>query len=79
MRLTPGNPHTDIGIGIQLLITAKNFPDEFKYLNLRLRMEQQRLFAWSETSGLAALDSNNQQKILETNTAVYLGGHSFRA
>ncbi|ETS85692.1 hypothetical protein PFICI_03717 [Pestalotiopsis fici W106-1] len=53
---------------IQLLITAKNFPDEFKYLNLRLRMEQQRLFAWSETSGLADVDSKNQQKILKTNT-----------
>lgn len=53
---------------IQLLVTAKNFPDEFKYLNLRLRMEQQRLFAWSETSGLADVDGKNQQKILKTNT-----------
>ncbi|KAK6208151.1 hypothetical protein LQW54_007059 [Pestalotiopsis sp. IQ-011] len=53
---------------IQLLVTAKNFPDEFKYLNLRLRMEQQRLFAWSETSGLSDVDSKSQQKILKTNT-----------
>lgn len=51
-----------------MLITAKNFPDEFKYLNLRLRMEQQRLFAWSETAGLADLEAKKQQKILETNT-----------
>lgn len=33
-------------------------------------MEQQRLFAWSETSGLADLDGKNQQKILETNTFI---------
>jgi hypothetical protein len=62
--------HVDAQSGIQLLITAKDFPEEFKYLNLRLRMEQQRLFAWSETSGLADLDSKNQQKILETNTFI---------
>ncbi|OHW93512.1 glycoside hydrolase family protein [Colletotrichum incanum] len=54
--------------GIQLLITAKNFPDDCKFLNLRLRMEQQRLFAWSETSGLLDLDGNQQEKILSTNT-----------
>jgi hypothetical protein len=60
------NPRT----GIQLLITAKDFPDEYKYLNLRLRMEQQRLFAWSETSGLADVDGKSQQKILESNTFV---------
>jgi hypothetical protein len=41
-----------------------------KYLNLRLRMEQQRLFAWSETSGLLDLDDKNRQKILESNTFV---------
>ncbi|KAH6653865.1 prion-inhibition and propagation-domain-containing protein [Truncatella angustata] len=57
-----------VQVGIQLLITAKNFPEEYKYLNLRLRMEQQRLFAWSETSGLADLGGKGQQKILETNT-----------
>ncbi|KAK4443944.1 prion-inhibition and propagation-domain-containing protein [Podospora aff. communis PSN243] len=54
--------------GIQLLITAINFPEECRYLNLRLRMEQQRLFAWSETSGLLDLDSKNPSKILESNT-----------
>ncbi|RDA91918.1 hypothetical protein CP533_1288 [Ophiocordyceps camponoti-saundersi (nom. inval.)] len=37
------------------------------YLNLRLRMEQQRLFAWSETSGLLDLDANNQDRILNSN------------
>lgn len=56
--------------GIQLLITASNFPDDCKYLNLRLRMEQQRLFAWSETSGLLDLDAKNRQKVLESNTFV---------
>jgi hypothetical protein len=55
---------------IQLLITALNFPDDCKYLNLRLRMEQQRLFAWSETSGLLDLDANNRKKVLESNTFV---------
>lgn len=33
-------------------------------------MEQQRLFAWSETSGLHDLDGKNQQKILESNTFI---------
>jgi len=54
--------------GIQLLITAINFPEECRYLNLRLRMEQQRLFAWSETSGLLDLDAKNPSKVLEGNT-----------
>lgn len=54
--------------GIQLLITAINFPEECRYLNLRLRMEQQRLFAWSETSGLLDIHSKNPSKILESNT-----------
>ncbi|KAK1756147.1 prion-inhibition and propagation-domain-containing protein [Echria macrotheca] len=53
--------------GIQLLITAINFPEECRYLNLRLRMEQQRLFAWSETSGLLDLDGKNPSKVLENN------------
>ncbi|EAA28522.1 hypothetical protein GE21DRAFT_4596 [Neurospora crassa] len=56
--------------GIQLLITALNMPEDCKYLNLRLRMEQQRLFAWSETSGLVDLDGNNQKRILESNTFI---------
>lgn len=48
-----------------------NFPDDCKYLNLRLRMEQQRLFAWSETSGLMDLDAaNNPAKVLASNTFV---------
>lgn len=33
-------------------------------------MEQQRLFAWSETSGLLDLDVQNQKKVLESNTFV---------
>lgn len=57
--------------GIQLFITASNFPDDCKYLNLRLRMEQQRLFAWSETSGLMDLDaSNDTTKVLASNTFI---------
>ncbi|KAL2167513.1 hypothetical protein VTG60DRAFT_1165 [Thermothelomyces hinnuleus] len=56
--------------GIQLLVTAANFPEDCKYLNLRLRMEQQRLFAWSETSGLLDLNAKNRERILESNTFV---------
>ncbi|QPH12770.1 hypothetical protein C2857_005062 [Epichloe festucae Fl1] len=49
--------------GIQLLITALGYDDECKYLNLRLRMEQHRLFTWSETSGLLDLEVKNHDKI----------------
>ncbi|KAK0621460.1 prion-inhibition and propagation-domain-containing protein [Bombardia bombarda] len=56
--------------GIQLLVTAMNFPEDCSYLNLRLRMEQQRLFAWSETSGLLDLDAKDQKKVLESNTFI---------
>ncbi|POR37883.1 Uncharacterized protein TPAR_01908 [Tolypocladium paradoxum] len=52
---------------IQLLVTALGYEDDCKYLNLRLRMEQQRLFAWSETSGLLDLDANNHDRILNSN------------
>ncbi|KAG5985072.1 hypothetical protein E4U43_006126, partial [Claviceps pusilla] len=50
-----------------LLITALGYDDECRYLNLRLRMEQQRLFTWSETSGLLDLDARNHDKILNSN------------
>ena len=33
-------------------------------------MEQQRLFAWSETSGLLDLENNNDKKVRESNTFV---------
>lgn len=56
--------------GIQLLVTAANFPEDCRYLNLRLRMEQQRLFAWSETSGLLDANAENRDKILASNTFV---------
>ncbi|KAI3399378.1 hypothetical protein diail_7105 [Diaporthe ilicicola] len=57
--------------GIQLLITAVNFPEDCRYLNLRLRMEQQRLFAWSETSGLADLNTaDGEAKLQASNTFV---------
>jgi hypothetical protein len=52
--------------GIQLLVTALGYDEECKYLNLRLRMEQQRLYAWSETSGLLDLDEKNQDRILNS-------------
>ncbi|PFH55318.1 hypothetical protein XA68_10123 [Ophiocordyceps unilateralis] len=52
---------------IQLLVTALGYEDECRYLNLRLRMEQQRLFAWSETSGLLDLDVDNRDRILNSN------------
>lgn len=56
---------------IQLIVTALDMPEKCKYLNLRLRMEQQRLFAWSETSGLLDLgDKGNKTKILESNTFI---------
>ncbi|KAK5988981.1 hypothetical protein PT974_10479 [Cladobotryum mycophilum] len=53
--------------GIQFVITALGYEDECKYLNLRLRMEQQRLYAWSETSGLLDLDADNKERILDNN------------
>ncbi|TVY46158.1 hypothetical protein LOCC1_G003445 [Lachnellula occidentalis] len=56
--------------GIQFIITAKNLPEDSKYLNLRLRMEQQRLFAWSETSGLMDHQKDNGRRIQESNTFV---------
>ena len=58
--------------GIQFIVTARDLPEECSYLNLRLRMEQQRLFAWSETSGLLNLDLDvpDDTKLLESNTFV---------
>lgn len=50
-----------------MLITALGYDDECRYLNLRLRMEQQRLFTWSETSGLLDLDARNHDRILNSN------------
>lgn len=49
------------------MVTALGYEDECKYLNLRLRMEQQRLFAWSETSGLLDVDSKDHERILNSN------------
>lgn len=60
----------DFHLGIQFIITAKELPEDSKYLNLRLRMEQQRLFAWSETSGLLDLENANDLKIRESRTWV---------
>ncbi|KAL6903075.1 prion-inhibition and propagation domain-containing protein [Trichoderma evansii] len=53
--------------GIQMLVTALGYEDDCKHLNLRLRLEQQRLFAWSETSGLLDVNSENQERILNSN------------
>ena len=49
------------------MITALGYEDDCKYLNLRLRMEQQRLFAWSETSGLLDLDAKDPDRVLNSN------------
>ncbi|PON24747.1 hypothetical protein TGAM01_v206255 [Trichoderma gamsii] len=54
-------------LGLQLLVTALGYEDDCKHLNLRLRLEQQRLFAWSETSGLLDVNSENQERILNSN------------
>ncbi|ODA80431.1 hypothetical protein RJ55_03389 [Drechmeria coniospora] len=51
----------------RLLITALGYENDCRYLNLRLRMEQQRLFAWSETSGLLDFDGENYDRILNSN------------
>jgi hypothetical protein len=62
--------------GIQFIVTARNLPDDCKYLNLRLRMEQQRLFAWSETSGLLDLENSkdlgysDDRRIRESNAFI---------
>ncbi|KAH8816312.1 prion-inhibition and propagation-domain-containing protein [Xylogone sp. PMI_703] len=56
--------------GIQFIITAKNLPESSRYLNLRLRMEQQRLFAWSEASGLLDFANSEEAKIRESNTFI---------
>ncbi|KAH7326369.1 prion-inhibition and propagation-domain-containing protein [Stachybotrys elegans] len=53
--------------GIQLLVTALGYEDDCKYLNLRLRMEQHRLYAWSETSGLLDVEAKNHERILNSN------------
>ncbi|KAI9167509.1 ABC transporter G family member [Paramyrothecium foliicola] len=53
--------------GIQLLVTALGYEDECKYLNLRLRMEQHRLYTWSEASGLLDVDEKNHERILNSN------------
>jgi hypothetical protein len=53
--------------GMQFIITAKDMPKDHIHLNLRLRLEQQRLFSWSETSGLLDYDAEDNQKILESN------------
>lgn len=48
------------------MVTALGYEDDCKYLNLRLRMEQQRLYAWSETSGLLDLDAKDPSKVLNS-------------
>jgi serine/threonine protein kinase len=60
---------------IQFIITAKDLPETSKYLNLRLRMEQQRLFAWSETSGL--LDLENAKDLEDFNASKIRGANAF--
>lgn len=52
---------------MQFIITARDTPKDQQYLVLRLRLEQQRLFAWSETSGLLDYDAENNSRVLESN------------
>jgi len=52
---------------MQFIITARDIHKDHEYLVLRLRLEQQRLFAWSETSGLLDYDAENNTKVLESN------------
>jgi hypothetical protein len=52
---------------MQFIMTARDMPKEHIHLNLRLRLEQQRLFSWSETCGLLDYDAENNQKVLESN------------
>jgi hypothetical protein len=60
---------------IQFIVTARDLPETAKYLNLRLRMEQQRLFAWSETSGL--LDLENAKDLENFNASEIKGASAF--
>jgi hypothetical protein len=41
-------------IVIQLILRAKDLKPEYRYLNIRLQLERQRLWNWSEVSGLLA-------------------------
>lgn len=47
-------------------MTALGYEDDCKYLNLRLRMEQQRFYVWSEASGLLGLDAKDPDKVLNS-------------
>jgi hypothetical protein len=48
-----GNIYANIQTpAIQLILEAKNLKPEFQYLNIRLQLERQRLWNWSEVSGL---------------------------
>lgn len=53
--------------GIQLLVTALEHENDARYLNLRLRFEQQRLFAGSKSSGLLGIDGKDHDRILNSN------------
>lgn len=66
---------SDYGSAIQFIITAKDLPEASRYLNLRLRMEQQRLFAWSETSGL--LDLEKVEDLDNFNASKVRGANAF--
>lgn len=50
-----------------MLVTALDYGKDAKYLNLRLRFEQQRLFAWSESSGLLDIQGKDHERILNSN------------
>ncbi|OBT69280.1 hypothetical protein VE03_01925 [Pseudogymnoascus sp. 23342-1-I1] len=52
---------------IQFIITARDIHKDQQYLVLRLRLEQERLLAWSEASGLLDYEPGNTSKVLESN------------
>ncbi|KFY33834.1 hypothetical protein V494_07284 [Pseudogymnoascus sp. VKM F-4513 (FW-928)] len=52
---------------IQFIITARDIHKDQQYLVLRLRLEQERLLSWSESSGLLDYDSESNSKVLESN------------
>ncbi|OAF58896.1 hypothetical protein VC83_06172 [Pseudogymnoascus destructans] len=52
---------------IQFIITARDIHKDQQYLVLRLRLEQERLLAWSEASGLLDYGPENSSKLLESN------------
>ena len=47
-------------LAIQLISNAKNMDPDFRYLDIRLRLEQQRLYSWSSEIGLLRYLEGNE-------------------